>query len=42
MMQLANQEAQRSNHDHIGPEHILLGLVAEDSGVALIPLNQMQ
>jgi ATP-dependent Clp protease ATP-binding subunit ClpA len=32
-MQLANQEAQRFNHEYIGTEHILLGLVKEDSGI---------
>ncbi len=30
---LANQEAQRLNHEYIGTEHILLGLVKEGSGV---------
>jgi ATP-dependent Clp protease ATP-binding subunit ClpC len=34
VMQLANQEAQRFNHEYIGTEHILLGLVKEASGVA--------
>jgi ATP-dependent Clp protease ATP-binding subunit ClpC len=34
VMQLANQEAQRFNHEYIGTEHILLGLVKEPSGVA--------
>src|SRR5437870_2260888 len=34
VMQLANQEAQRFNHEYIGTEHILLGLVKEGSGVA--------
>ncbi len=33
VMQLANQEAQRFNHEYIGTEHILLGLVREGSGV---------
>jgi ATP-dependent Clp protease ATP-binding subunit ClpA len=32
VMQLANQEAQRLNHEYIGTEHILLGLVKEGSG----------
>ena len=32
-MALANQEAQRFNHEYIGTEHILLGLVKEGSGV---------
>src|SRR5881227_3350662 len=34
VMQLANQEAQRFNHEYIGTEHLLLGLVGEGSGVA--------
>jgi ATP-dependent Clp protease ATP-binding subunit ClpC len=34
VMQLANQEAQRFNHEYIGTEHILLGLIKEGSGVA--------
>ncbi|MCE9634692.1 MAG: ATP-dependent Clp protease ATP-binding subunit [Planctomycetes bacterium] len=34
VMTLARQEAQRFNHDYIGTEHILLGLVQEGSGVA--------
>src|SRR5207253_3155471 len=34
VMQLANQEAQRFNHEYIGTEHILLGLVKEGSGLA--------
>src|SRR6201995_666575 len=33
VMALANQEAQRFNHEYIGTEHILLGLVKEASGV---------
>jgi len=34
VMQLANQEAQRLNHEYIGTEHILMGLLKEGSGVA--------
>ena len=34
IMQLANQEAQRFNHEYIGTEHILLGLVKTGRGVA--------
>ena len=34
VMQLANSEAQRFNHDYVGTEHLLLGLVKEGSGVA--------
>ena len=30
VMQLANQEAQRFNHEYIGTEHILLGLLEEE------------
>jgi len=33
-MKLANREAQRFNHEYIGTEHILLGLIKEGSGVA--------
>ena len=32
IMALANQEAQRLNHEYIGTEHILLGLLKEGSG----------
>src|SRR6266542_5159080 len=41
VMQLANQEAQRFNHEYIGTEHILLGLVKEGSGVAANALNNL-
>jgi|SRR5579883_412211 len=34
VMQLASTQAQRFNHEYIGTEHVLLGLVAEGSGVA--------
>jgi ATP-dependent Clp protease ATP-binding subunit ClpC len=34
VMQLANQEAQRFNHEYIGAEHVLLGLIKEGSGIA--------
>src|SRR6185436_5000736 len=34
VMSFARQEAERFNHDYIGTEHILLGLVKEGSGVA--------
>lgn len=33
VMALANQEAKRFNHGHIGTEHLLLGLAKEGSGV---------
>ena len=32
VMQLANQEAQGFNHEYIGTEHILLGLIGEGTG----------
>ncbi|MHC4598977.1 MAG: ATP-dependent Clp protease ATP-binding subunit [Planctomycetota bacterium] len=41
VMGLARQEAQRFNHDYIGTEHILLGLVQEESGVAASVLRNM-
>lgn len=41
VMQLANREAQRFNHEYIGTEHILLGLVKEGSGVAAQVLKNL-
>jgi ATP-dependent Clp protease ATP-binding subunit ClpA len=41
VMQLANQEAQRFNHEYIGTEHILLGLVKEGDGVAANVLKNL-
>jgi len=41
VMGLANQEAQRFNHEYIGTEHILLGLVKEGSGVAANVLRNL-
>lgn len=40
-MQLANQEAQRFNHEYIKTEHILLGLCKEGSGVAANVLKNL-
>ena len=34
VLSLAQEEAQRFNHNYIGTEHILLGLVRETDGVA--------
>ena len=34
-MGVARQEAQHFNHDYIGTEHLLLGLIIEGSGVAV-------
>ena len=42
VMQLANQEAQRFNHEYIGTEHVLLGLVKEGSGVAANVLKKIE
>jgi len=41
VMALANQEAQRFNHEYIGTEHILLGLVKEGSGVGANVLRNL-
>jgi len=41
VMQLANQEAQRFNHEYVGTEHVLLGLVKEGSGVAATVLKNL-
>src|SRR5947199_6050358 len=34
VMQLANQEARNLNHNYVGTEHLLLGLLREQEGVA--------
>ena len=34
VMALAEDEARRLSHEHLGTEHVLLGLIAEGSGVA--------
>ena len=34
VLSLAQEEAQRFNHNYIGTEHILLGLARENEGVA--------
>ena len=41
VMQLARQEAKRFNHEFIGTEHILLGLIREESGVAANVLKNL-
>ena len=40
-MQLAYQEAERINHEYLGTEHVLLGLVKEGSGVAANVLKNL-
>jgi ATP-dependent Clp protease ATP-binding subunit ClpC len=41
VIQLANQEAQRYNHEYIAPEHILLGLVKEGNGVGCLAIKNL-
>ena len=41
VMSLAQEEAQRFNHNYIGAEHILLGLVREGDGVAAKALDRL-
>ena len=41
VLELAQQEAQRFNHEYIGTEHILLGLIKEGSGVAANVLKNL-
>ena len=41
VMSLARQEAQRFNHEYLGTEHVLLGLVQEGSGVAARVLKRL-
>ncbi len=38
---LAQEEAQRLNHNYIGTEHLLLGLIREESGVAARVLKDL-
>jgi ATP-dependent Clp protease ATP-binding subunit ClpC len=38
---LAQAEARMLNHDYVGPEHILLGLIAEGEGVAAMALKSL-
>src|SRR5687768_13853154 len=41
-MTLANQESQRLAHDHVGTEHLLLGMVKEGSGLAAVVLREFR
>jgi pantothenate kinase type III len=41
VMVLANQEAKRFNHEYIGTEHLLLGLIRQGSGTALDVIKQL-
>jgi len=38
---LAQEEASRHNHDHIGTEHLLLGLIHEGEGAAVRALESL-
>ena len=42
VMALANQEAQRFNHEYIGTEHLLLGLVKEGDGIGTNVLKNLE
>ena len=39
VLTMAQEEAQRLNHNYIGTEHILLGLIREGEGVAAAVLQ---
>lgn len=41
VLQLARQEAKRMNHDYVGSEHILLGLLIENTGVGARILKEL-
>src|SRR5260370_21693526 len=41
VLSLAQEEAQRLQHQYIGTEHLLLGLVREGEGVAAKVLNNL-
>ncbi len=41
VLTLAQEEAQRFNHNYIGTEHVLLGLVREGDGVAAKVLSNL-
>ncbi|MBN1808272.1 MAG: ATP-dependent Clp protease ATP-binding subunit [Planctomycetes bacterium] len=40
-MSMARREAERLHHDYIGPEHILLGIIKEGTGVAANVLENL-
>ncbi len=41
VMQLANQEAQRFNHEYVGTEHLLLGIIKDGGNVAAFALREL-
>lgn len=42
VMHLANEEACRFNHEYLGTEHILLGVLKEGCGIASMVLNALE
>src|SRR5579875_4077787 len=38
---LAQEEARALDHDHVGPEHLLLGLISLGDGVAFLALEAL-
>jgi ATP-dependent Clp protease ATP-binding subunit ClpC len=42
VMHLANQEAVRLQHEYVGTEHLVLGVVAESSGNAIVVLRKLR
>jgi len=38
---LAQEEAKKFNHSYVGTEHLLLGLMAEEQGIAAVTLKEM-
>src|SRR5512146_467206 len=41
VIQMAREEAVRLQHEYVGTEHILLGLIAEGEGVAVAVLTNL-
>jgi ATP-dependent Clp protease ATP-binding subunit ClpC len=41
VLQIANEEAERLSHNYIGTEHLLLGLIKEENGIAGRVLREM-
>lgn len=42
VMQIANEQARSYNHEYIGTEHLLLGLLKENSGIASLILRDLK
>ncbi|WP_422484549.1 ATP-dependent Clp protease ATP-binding subunit [Gudongella sp. DL1XJH-153] len=38
---LAQEEAKKFNHNYVGTEHLLMGLIAEDQGIAALSLKEL-